>query len=405
MMTLAEIDDALAFWDARLQIVDENLAALDAEPAAQRIEGSIDALPEPLEGVTKERVGPALAAMRKLFDQRQLLAEMQQRARTLRGSVSPLWPAERTLREIERTLRGPLLRLPAIDIPLARRGLLSGATAKDLITPEELLDAMKVAFEHARDVVLAMGAAWERLEPALDDAAAEVDELDRLAGVLGAEAAAELASARAQLAAMGARVAHDPLGVEQGFADAFTPLLADLRDRLLALAQEQDRIETDLARAEELLRQLRAEQSAFAAASAHYREEIADTDTAATAVTGERVAGLASWLETLDRTIEAGKWRSAGVGLGRWLTVAEADLTALQGAHTVHEAALAARAELLGRLLARREQAHALLLRGRPLDPALDELAGRAEALLRSRPTPLQEAAGLVAAYEARLRA
>ncbi len=308
MMTLTEIDDARASWEARLRIVDENLAALDAEPAAQRIEGSIEALPAPLEGTTQERVGPALATMRELFDQRQLLAEMYRRARTLRASVSPLWPTERTL-------HGPSLRLPAIDTPLAQRGLLSGATAEDSTTPDGLLGAMTVAFERARDVVLAVGAAWERLEPALDEADTEIEELDRLARILGAEAAAEIAAARARIAALRERVACDPLGVDQGCTGGLAPLLAGLRDRLLALAREQERIETALVRSEELLQQLREEQVAGAAGRAQYRAEIADTS-AAEAVSDGRLGGLASWLATLEQTVEAGKWRSAGLASG-----------------------------------------------------------------------------------------
>lgn len=83
---------------------------------------------------------------------------------------------------------------------------------------------------------------------------------------------------------------------------------------------------------------------------------------------------------------------------------AEALLTELHAAERASSALLDQRDELLGRLLARRQQALILAARGRRLDPDAELLADRAEALLREVPTPLAEATALMADYEDHLR-
>src|SRR5215813_5736457 len=87
-MTLEEIDQALAEWHERLRHVDENLLALDDQPTYRRLEGTAGA-PAPLEGVTRERVAPALAAMRELFLQRSRLNGVLARAAALRKGLPP----------------------------------------------------------------------------------------------------------------------------------------------------------------------------------------------------------------------------------------------------------------------------------------------------------------------------
>src|SRR5262245_54152630 len=128
-MTLDDIDRALADWQERLARVDENLIALDGEPTCELLEKS------ELEGVTKERVTPALAAMRELFAQRTALNNVLDRARALRASTPRHWPSARGLAEIEQLLRGPSIKLPPVRTPLAQRGLLTAAQREDAICP------------------------------------------------------------------------------------------------------------------------------------------------------------------------------------------------------------------------------------------------------------------------------
>src|SRR5262245_23326461 len=110
-MTTDEVDQALAEWRSRLRRIDENLVALQLDPVHARFEQSRDS---GLDGLTRERVLPALTAMQELFAQRGLLYDMVGRAAKLRASLNRWRPAE-TLREIERLLRGPSIVVPAVE--------------------------------------------------------------------------------------------------------------------------------------------------------------------------------------------------------------------------------------------------------------------------------------------------
>ena len=80
---------------------------------------------------------------------------------------------------------------------------------------------------------------------------------------------------------------------------------------------------------------------------------------------------------------------------------AEADLAAARAALASNQAPLEKRAELRGCLASLRVKAQAYAARG--IAPALGAVADQADRLLASRPTPLEEAARLVADYETRL--
>src|SRR5262249_37719806 len=149
--------------------------------------------------------------------------------RALRASMPRHWPSQRGLAEVEQLLRGPSIKLPPVRTPLAQRGLLSAAQREDAICPEDMLAAMIKAFEVARDAVLAVDAAWARLNPGLEDAERQASELERRARSLGVEAGPELAGARGQIEALRRRVARNPLGTAEGFERSLTPLLANVR--------------------------------------------------------------------------------------------------------------------------------------------------------------------------------
>jgi hypothetical protein len=396
-MTLDDIDRALADWQERLARVDENLIELDGEPTCELLEKS------ELEGITKERVTPALAAMRELFAQRTALNNVLDRARALRASTPRHWPSPRGLAEIEQLLRGPSIKLPPVRTPLAQRGLLTAAQREDAICPEDLLAAMTQAFEVARDAVLAVDAAWTRLNPGLEDAERQVEALERRARSLGAEAGPELAGARGQIEALRRRVSRDPLGTAEGFEGSLTPLLANVRARLDALVAERDQLQRDRDRARRLCQELREAHRAFVEAQARYRREILDPPAAPSPPEDAAIEGLASWLETLEATLNAGHVQAARVGLSRWLDSAEGYLAQERAARTALDGALAAREELLGRLSARRAQVDSLGRRGLPQAPELEATAQALEALLLRLPAPLAEATRRVAEFEAQL--
>ena len=398
-MNLAEVDRALADWKARLQRIDENLVALETDPVCELLE---QAQAGGLDGATRARVSPALAAMRELFGQRGLLDDVLERAAKLRAGIGRIFGGE-GLKDIEALLRGPSIALPPVETPLARRGLLDAAETTSSISPEQLLAAMVVAFEQARDAVAAVDAAWRRLTPAVDRARAEADRLEALAtGLHTPVAAAPLAAVRAQLGAAQAQIARDPLGAAMTITDDVTARLSQLAQQLDGLAAQRAQVDADRRRAHDLLAALRDTHSRAVAAHARCDREIEATPRPSPIDEG-RIEGLAQWLATLDSTV-SGDWAAAGIGLTRWLASGQEALAEEEQAEQASAALPDKRDELAGRLAARRQQAKTLAARGRVLDTDLEPLAERAAELLRRNPCPLGEAEHLVSEYEAGLR-
>jgi len=250
--------------------------------------------------------------------------------------------------------------------------------------------------------------AWARLTPEAERATAEVNRLQQLAAGLGQDATAPLAAVRAQLEAVRAQIARDPLGAAGVLAHEVAGRLSQLGDQLTALQTRQHQTLADLDRAHALLRDLRATHQRATDTHRRCSTEIqaAPTDPPRPLpVDGGRVEGLAQWLQTLDATMAEGRWPSAGVGVTRWLAAAQEVLADEETVERTSSAPLDRRDELLGRLAARRQQARTLVARGRPADPDLEPLARQADDLLHRVPVPLTDAAEVIAAYEARLHA
>jgi hypothetical protein len=167
-VTLDEIDKELADWKTKLQLASDNMLALTQLITYERLAGEAGWPRVQLTGATEARVVPALAAMRELWSHYSLLTDLVTRATEMRNSMSWLLPSGKRLEEIEKLLRGPSIKLPPSVTPLQQRGLLTAAEVAQSITPQRLLEAMTTCFEIARDAVLAVDAAWNRLVPLLD---------------------------------------------------------------------------------------------------------------------------------------------------------------------------------------------------------------------------------------------
>lgn len=405
VMTLDEIDRALADWRERLQRVDENLLALEQEPTFQFLETMYAGDQEPLSGQTAARAIPALEAMRELFQQRHALSDVIDHAARLRGAVSRFFPTRESLLEISQLLRGPAIKLPAIKTPLAQRGLLSSAERDNAITPEALITAMIEAFERARDAVIAIDQAWERLIPTLTSADQELVALENRARALGVEASADLARGREQVDALRQRIARDPLGATAGVEGQLQPLLQQLRARVETIAQQREQVQAQQTRARALLLELRRVHADAQAALERCRQEIADPPAPQTPLDDAQIDGLATWLERLDTTVAGGRWPAAQVGLTRWMEAAEGYLASERAAYQANNAPLAQREELRGRLSARRAQLQSLQARGLVMESRLELKALELEAGLKQRPTPVAALSPQVEAFEDELTA
>jgi len=340
--------------------------------------------------------------MRELFARRGLLYDMVEKAKALRAGLNPRRP-EAALREIDGLLNGPSIVMPPVATPLARRSLLG--TSVTSLTPDQLLSAMVASYEVARDAVAAVEQAWRQLDPECRRAAAEADRLQGLAAGLGEDATAELAAARAQLAAVEARVTSDPLGASRSLTAEVFARLEQVERRLGEIRRQREQVVADLERARAMLTEARAAPDRIAAALERCEREVIREGPAPPPVDRGRIDGLGEWLATLERTAGAGRWAAAEVGLTRWLAAARQVLAEAEAGERASREPVERRDELLGRLLARRQQARVRASRsGKPPDATLEQKAARAERLLKQVPTPLAEAAGLVAEYEAGLR-
>jgi len=413
--SIAEIDRALAQWNTRIQQVDENLLALETLDVVQRLQGQGYYPPLTLEGLTKTRVEPALATLGEIFAQRTAIADMLDTAREMRQSLNTRWPSERTLSEIGALLFGPSVLLSATKTPLARRGLLTASLNEQRLPPDEVLVRMTQAYDAARDTILAVEHAWDTLDPTIEAAMQEVQTLEHMAQALGTAADAELLPIRLRLSTARQRVERDPLGTEVGLMDALVPVLRDVRERLAALLVQKmadqtvarrarDDAEAAILRARALLDTLHGEQAEAYTRYLRCQAEIAPPNNATPPPAEATLADLSEWLRTLERTATEKRWLAVSIGAQRWEATAQSALATIRAARETCDAPLAARDELLGRLIARRQQVQAAMRRGVAVDPMLERDAFEAETLLRRRPTPLREAEAQMARYEQRLR-
>jgi hypothetical protein len=414
-LTIEGVDALLAAWEARLRRMDENLIALEGDDTYQLLAGKAGRR-APLLGVTRERVLPALDAVTELFQQREQLADVVDRARAARASISALtfWDREEKLALVVRLLRTPSIDLGVRALPLAERSLLDEPERELVLEPEALLAGMVRDFERARDVILSVGRAWAALGPWMDELGRELEALRALAARVGGAASSEIEikikinAAERALAALAELVQKDPLGCAASPARPPLPELAALRSRLEAEAATAERVARALDHARAQRRSLAEVHARAEAAFAEASRAIEDAASCLTApLDAPRLGGLDAWLEKLAATAAAHRYAAAEIGLARFHETAEGYLASEHRAEDEALAATGARAELQGRLSARRAQAAALAARagvdlGLDLDPApLEARARDAERLLRAPPIPLARARRAVEAYEA----
>ena len=396
----AEVDQLIHSWDERLKRVDENLILLESEPTYQMLAG-VAGQRAPLEGVTRARVAPALDALSDLFEHRVRLTEVVDRAKELRASLG-FWDKDERLLEIQQLFSGPSIKLGAKTTPLSQRNLLDPTATDVAVVPEQLLAAMADAYHVARDAVAAVARAWATLEPLLETAEREVAEQRRAAQDLGdlGSVLPELSWLEAELARARAEVAKDPLGVSGSIAGDLAPRLAGVRMSIGELSAARDRVTAGLQDATTLEREIAEAHVAALRAPEVAAREVMGVSLPAPVV-DSLLSGLAPWREKIASAARAGHWRSADVGLQRWFETARAYLTQDAAVRSALDSLVATRAELKGRLSARRAQLDALGARGARVDPELVDRGREAEGLLRARPTSLPLAVRVVERYEA----
>jgi hypothetical protein len=396
-MTLREIDDALASWNSRLAAAAQNLMDLQSEPTCEQLTGCGGFPKLPITGVTAARVEPALGAMATVFQHFGLLNDTIQRASQLRKNMPTLFGGEQKLREIEELLRGPSIHLPLVDVPLEQRTLLSGVQNVDCISPSDLLDTMVKAFQAAKDVVLAVDAAWSSLGTALGRSGARIASLRARAEALECAPPPELDAAERALQELRAQVQADPLGASANLDARIQPLLSGVDAALAAKERVRQEVAGGLAAAHARMDALAKLHDNCVTASAEVRIKIAGLGALPSPQADETIAGLREWLDRLDKKRAERVWDPLIVGLRNWNSAAQDCVSKEEAAWAANRAPMEARNELRGRLDALKAKARQY---GVAEDDTLVELARQAEQLLFTGPTSLDRAAAAVAAYE-----
>lgn len=399
-MTLEQLDQLLADWKQKVNLIGQNLIDLHGQPTYQRLAGQYPYPPDQLTGLTQTIVTPAIEAMNELFQHLDLLNQTIDRASQLRKQLPRFLASDQKIQEIAQILTTPSIQLSVITTPLAQRSLLSAAETAEAIAPEKLLMVMTNAFQVAKNAILSIDAAWLNLEPSLTAAEVEISSLQIDAEKLNQGTLPELIGAKQAIASLRSSLDCDPLGVSANFDQEIKPLLAQARTTLQQLINQQRQIRDKIASAHNHLNTLTKLQTANTATYAESQIKITNHPTLQTPLGSEQIAALSLWLSRLETKFDEGLLNPVSIGLENWITKVKQYIATEQQAYAANLAPLETRKELRGRLDALKAKA---LARGVVEDAILVELAQTAKQLLYTRPTNLEQANQLISKYEKRL--
>jgi hypothetical protein len=396
---LEQIDRLLADWKARLNLASQNMLAVQELDTYQRLAGEAGFLKAQLTGITAERVAAALEAMNQVFQHFGLLLATIDRATELRKQLPRFLSNDQKVQAVEALLTGESIQLPTVQVPLAQRSLLSAAETTCTVSLDELLAMMTHTFAIARDTILAVDAAWSRLEPTLTQAEAEIQTLQQQIRKLEVNDST-LKAVEQAIAPLRDRVATDPLGVRDEFEQQIQPLIKQTRHSLNQSLQQYHQVQDGLATAHTLLEQLTELNQQVRATYAESWEKVMDHSGLQSPLSADHLDAIQQWLSRLETRFAVGSVSPIQVGLENWMAKVKAAIAIEQGAAIANRYPLELRRELRGRLEALKAKA---LARGQAEDPILSDFSAQAKQILYTRPTDLSKAMELITAYEQRL--
>ncbi|MGH3242372.1 MAG: hypothetical protein ACRDNL_18495, partial [Spirillospora sp.] len=235
-MSRDEADGALARLRDERERISAALLELEAHQGYQLLEGAA------LDGETlrvRSEVRAGLASLWALFDVygRVLGAAEELRARHSR-------PGQAQLKELTWLLAGPSVELPAEEVPLERRTLLSVPSGEKL-TLRAAVERMTPLYEEAARAVAALDTVWSALLSRLAEVEAERRAAEELLASLGGTEP-ELDRLRADLAVVATLVRSDPMALardgraDTGRLDAIRTGLAEVRRGLAEAERLRD---------------------------------------------------------------------------------------------------------------------------------------------------------------------
>ena len=323
------------------------------------------------------------------------------RAVKLRRDLPTLFGADQKAREIEQLLLSKSIRVPADQIPIAKRSLLTGADEQGCISPTELLNSMVRAFETARDGVMAVDQAWRDLGVILGDASRKIAALRSGPERLEEAEIRELEGVEHALALRRAQVQADPLGTSLDVEAVIRPALDRLTAAVEERAQLRGQTEAALTAAHANLLALRQLHSDASAAWKEAGEKIVGPVELPSPPPVTLIESLDEWLARLQEKYDDGMVRPVSIGLQNWNSAARNCVSEVQKIREVNRAPLELRKELRGRMNALKAKAQAYRVEE---DANLRALSSEAERLLYTSPTPIYRACDVVTRYQSLLQ-
>ncbi len=398
-LTLLQIDRLLTDWQQKASAANQNLLDLYDLPAYQRLSGMGNP-PSNIAGITQQKVGAALTAIDRLFEDVELLNQTLDRSRKLRRELPPFFVSDSDLEEIEKLLMGKSIQLSSTQIPLAQRDLLSSNLQVQKISLDGLLDRMIANFTIARDTFISIETAWTELESKLISTHQSLIELKQLAENLRVAIPVSLIVAETNFTNLQLQIDRDPLGINHLFAQDLTPLINDTRRELATLIQQRQQLQSDFASAPKYLQELRQINQDSIEAYTETHAKIIYMLPVLCPLPAKELIELERWLERLVTKFESGIIPPVRVGLTNWLSKVQSYRISAESALKANRLPLDTRQELRGRLDALTAKA---LAKGKAEDPTLTDLAIQARQVLYNSPTDLNLATNLVKSYEQRL--
>jgi len=399
MVLLEEIDQMLADWKVKLDLISQNLMDLCGLLTCQRLSGVSGFSPIQLTGITKNKVNPALDSLNELLQHFDLLSQTIDKARSLRAAMPRFLGADQKAQEIFQLLNQASIQLPTTITPLAQRELLSAAEITHRITPLQLLVAMVNTFQVVKETILAVDRIWSDLEPQLDLAEAEIANLQRQGESLRIIDLRELEISRQMIASLRDRIETDPLGTSTSF-DEINRQIAKMRGDIEQFVQAKAKLQAGFTNAHTLLQQLICLNQEAIASFAETQEKISDYPNLALPLPLVQIEAMEQWLKRLETKLQEGLTSPVSIGLENFIAKVSEYIAIEKKAIATNRLPMQSRQELRGRLDALKAKATA---KGHAEDQQLAKLAEQARQLLYTRPTSLKQAEETVKQYETML--
>ncbi|TDB86514.1 hypothetical protein E1264_17675 [Actinomadura sp. KC216] len=394
-MSRDEADRALERLRDERERISAALLELEAHQGYQLLEGAA------LDGETRRvqsEVRAGLASLWALFDVygRTLGAAEDLRARHAK-------PGQAQLKELTWLLTGPSVELPAEEVPLERRTLLSVPSGEKL-TLRAAVERMTPLYEEAARAVAALDAVWSALLSRLAEVEAERRSAEELLESLGGTEP-ELDRLRADLAAVAAVVRSDPMALardgraDTGRLDALRAGLAEVRRGLEEAERLRDGFADRVRAVAAVLDRLRETE----AEARRVRDEVlAKIVNPALPEVPELSAALADRLAAVARPAQGDGWSDLAQRVAGLERAANDALDRTREAAGVIRGLLDRREELRGRLEGYRVKAARL---GHAEDTELIQIYEQARELLWTSPCDLRKATVTLSGYQQAINA